>query len=492
MRADMFRYFFAVAACMGVPPSSSWSRADELPGFRAEVRVQLPARLDWEFVAAGLGSEGGRAAPGYESRQVRYQLFVPSGYDAARAWPLIVFVSPGDDPLGWPRWKGLCEDKGVFFCAVYGAGTNGDSGQRARRILDMLDDLRRRCRIDPERTYAAGFSEGAPLAGALALSLPEYFGGAVLLSGTCPGPRLEYLRYRARDRLSLALVAGKDEPARRELEEAASPYWKDLDIRSRLWIEPRLGHALPSAAVLAEVFAWLEHDLPRRRAEVKQRPLLAVSPDEALTERQQAERALETAQGELDQPDRTARAAALLDGVLVRWPRLATAETARKKRVELQADPALRRRLTEQGAAEDRRVLSCEARRKERSGDALAALAYWQTLATIHAGSEEGRAARREADRLSVALARAPYLGLRCEGDTTRVLEIVPGGPADRAGLRPGDRLVKLAAERVETPADLRRVLTGRAAGSQLSVEFQRDRQVMTGSLTVGLTPQGK
>src|SRR5262249_46381354 len=66
-------------------------------GFHPERRVREATRLDWEF-AAGPGAK----LPGrYDSRRQRYQLFAPATYKPTKAWPLVVFVSPGDDPLGW-------------------------------------------------------------------------------------------------------------------------------------------------------------------------------------------------------------------------------------------------------------------------------------------------------------------------------------------------------------------------------------------------------
>src|SRR5436190_900361 len=73
--------------------------------FQPERRVREPTRLDWEFVAG----PAARLPGGYDSRRQRYQLFVPAKYTEARAWPLVLFLSPGDDPLGWRAWRKPCE-----------------------------------------------------------------------------------------------------------------------------------------------------------------------------------------------------------------------------------------------------------------------------------------------------------------------------------------------------------------------------------------------
>src|SRR5271169_6204644 len=74
-------------------------------GFQDKVQIAAPTRLDWKFAASAFGAEGGKVPADYDSRQQHYQLFVPRDYEAKRTWPLVVFVSPGDDPLGWRHWQ---------------------------------------------------------------------------------------------------------------------------------------------------------------------------------------------------------------------------------------------------------------------------------------------------------------------------------------------------------------------------------------------------
>src|SRR5436309_2671745 len=99
---------FALYCLAGLLPAQP---AAALPptGFQAEVRVANRTRLDWEFAAAGFGRDAARLPAGYESRNQRYQLFVPRAYRPEKAWPLVVFISPGDEPLGWRYWQTPCE-----------------------------------------------------------------------------------------------------------------------------------------------------------------------------------------------------------------------------------------------------------------------------------------------------------------------------------------------------------------------------------------------
>src|SRR6266480_1716891 len=80
--------------------------------------------------------------------------------------------------------------------APYGAGNSTPAGQRARIILDVLDDVRRQYAIDPDLTYLTGFSGGGRMACAIGFALPEYFGGVIPLCGTNTIGAPTYLRHR--------------------------------------------------------------------------------------------------------------------------------------------------------------------------------------------------------------------------------------------------------------------------------------------------------
>jgi hypothetical protein len=458
-------------------------------GFQPEVRVEAPTRLDWEFAASAFGADAARVPAGYDSGKQRYQLFVPRAYDPSRAWPLVVFVSPGDDPLGWRHWQKVCEDSDVLFCAAYAAGNNCPVGQRTRIVLDMFDDVRRHYRVDPDQTYLAGFSGGGRMACTIAFALPEYFGGVIPVCGTNPLPRLDYLRHRVRDRLAVAFVTGATDFNRKENEEYMAPLCRELDVRSRLWVVPKLGHSIPKPEVLAEVQAWLAEDLPRRRADAKARPGLAVGPDEVPTAAKQAAGLLEMAEAELRQPDRVWRGVALLQGVTARWGKSAAADRARRRLEEVQSDPKQAQRIAEQGGAEERQVLAAQARGLERLGDLRRALQAWELLAQQHADTPDGKKAVEEAGRLAGVLAATPYLGVAFAGDTPVLVEVRSKGPADRAGLKRGDRVLQVGTAKVGSARDVRQALQGHKPGDKVAVEVQRDGKAVSVTVELGAVP---
>jgi hypothetical protein len=466
-------------------------REDERPpsGLLDVVSVQLPTRLDWEYVSAAYGPAATRLGADYDTLQQRYQLFVPPASRKGQASGLVLFLSPGDDPLGWHSWSKVCEDNDVFFCAAYGAGDGIAPGRRVRVACDALDDVRRRHSIDPARTYVAGLGGGARLACTLAFSLPEYFGGVVAVGGGSATFRHDYLRHRARDRLSVAAVTGADDFSRAESEVFLHPLLGDLGVRDRLWVVPRLGHDLPPPHVLGEVWAWLEADLGRRRQDARLRPGLAVGPVEVPTRRVVGQRMLAEAEAELARPDHLSRGASLLTGLAARCERTDAADRARQMLRTLDDDPGQRQRLAEQGGREERQVLAAQARALDRLGRMGEALVAWEQLARSHADTPEGKAAGAEVRRLTGLREAAPYLGLHFEGETTLVRAVVPHGPAQRSGLVAGDSVQKLGAAATPSLAELRRALRARQPGDRLDVAVRRDGRLVTLTVVVGTTP---
>jgi S1-C subfamily serine protease len=86
-----------------------------------------------------------------------------------------------------------------------------------------------------------------------------------------------------------------------------------------------------------------------------------------------------------------------------------------------------------------------------------------------------------------------PFLGLELESvPVNRVLvsAVVPGSPADRAGLGPGDVIVSIDDHPVQMPGDVTSAIAPLHAGQTINIEFQRGPLTMTTQATLG-PPQG-
>jgi pimeloyl-ACP methyl ester carboxylesterase len=345
--------------------------------------------------------------------------------------------------------------------------------------------VRRHYHVNPDETYLAGFSGGGRMACTIAFALPEYFGGVVAVCGTNPLNKTAYLRHRAEDRLAVALVTGEADFNRKELEDYMYPFFQDLGVHSRLWVVPKMGHAVPGPEVLAEVYDWLAQDLKRRQADAGAHPGLTVTPTEAPTPLRQATRQVETAEAELKDPQQTWRGAALLQGVVARWGTTEAGDRARKLLEQIQAEPKRVALLAEQGGSEERRLLTAQAKGLERFGDLRKALQAWNLLVKHYPETPEGEKAVAEAHRL----ANLPYLGVAFAGDKAAVAQVAPKGPAALAGLKPGDVVVRLDEAKVGSAAELRRALEAHRAGDKVMLEVQRDGKPVTLTVELGALP---
>jgi hypothetical protein len=476
-----------VGLVLALETSACWAQ----DGLR-EVKVSAPTRLDWKFAVKGFGPKAARLPESFDSARQRYQLYVPKNYRSNKDWPLVVFISPGDRPMGWNAWKKICSS-GVLFCSPYGAGNSCPTGQRTRIVLDMLDDIRRNYRIDPDQTYLTGFSGGGRMACAIGLALPEWFGGIIPVCGTNPLPAHTYLRHRATDRLSLSFVTGEKDFNRAENEVYMYPWFQELNIRSKLWVVPGLGHDVPSASVMAEVYAWLEADLSRRRADVKARPRLAMTASETPTPVQQAQRCLEAAEAELKQADRVWRGVALLQGIIARWNDVEPAAQAKRRLKAILDEAKLLEIIAEQGADDEQRSLSAQAKALERFGDRERAVKAWEILAGKYPDTSVGKHAagqvRRLRDGTSDSLPPA-YLGLGLADKGLAIDQLAPGGPAEKAGLKVGDVLLKLDAKAIAAPTDLVRIMKTHKPGDRIRVEVRRGDRVLAITLIAGARPK--
>src|SRR5262249_54274684 len=85
--------------------------ADAPKGYQAKVRVSAETRLDWTFSVANQSVAPAPAAwlGDYDSTKQNYELFVPADYSAKKAYPVVLFISPGNEPGGWKAWEPVCK-----------------------------------------------------------------------------------------------------------------------------------------------------------------------------------------------------------------------------------------------------------------------------------------------------------------------------------------------------------------------------------------------
>ena len=78
----------------------------------------------------------------------------------------------------------------------------------------------------------------------------------------------------------------------------------------------------------------------------------------------------------------------------------------------------------------------------------------------------------------------AAQLGVNAYG--VYVVEVVKGGPAERAGLQSGDRIVSIDGTEIASKDDLGTLMQKHAAGDTLNITIARNGQMQTVSVTLG------
>jgi putative serine protease PepD len=90
---------------------------------------------------------------------------------------------------------------------------------------------------------------------------------------------------------------------------------------------------------------------------------------------------------------------------------------------------------------------------------------------------------------------RHPWLGLQnaptspTNSQGAKVAEVVPGSPAEHAGVRTGDVIVRVAGRAVQTPEDVAAAVTARKPGDVVALVVQRGGQTVTLHVTLGTQP---
>jgi dienelactone hydrolase len=378
------------------------------PGYHAKVNVAASTRIDWTFALANRSLVNPPAdwLGDYDSTAQQYELFVPRR-QTKKLLPVILFISPSNEPMGWKRFENLCQQQGILFAEPRGAGNNCPPKKRVRIILDVLDDLRRHYLIDADRTYLCGFSGGGRIACTIAFALPEYFGGVMPICASGNLREESWLRQRVLDRLSVALLTGEKDFNRGEVERLRGAMLKEVGVTVRVWVQSGMEHGIPSDQVLLEALRWLDERAAQRRLEAKRHPASRMDGDAVPRRPQQAKALFAEAKKRLEQPKTLYSGLMQLQGCMQRWPDLEAAAEARTILLEYDGRPE--KPWEKEDIAEQRRFLIAQARAldgyasgelppqyaKMRADMARQAMQLWQKVLADRPDSDAGREAKK-------------------------------------------------------------------------------------------------
>jgi predicted esterase len=120
-----------------------------------------------------------------------YRIFIPSSYDGRKPYPLIMLLHGmgGDensmfDLYGSGAFEALAEKHGyIVACPKGREPTSMYRGAAEQDVLDVMADVRRAYKVDPNRIYLTGHSMGAYGTWSIAIDHPEIFAALAPISG---------------------------------------------------------------------------------------------------------------------------------------------------------------------------------------------------------------------------------------------------------------------------------------------------------------------
>jgi predicted esterase len=388
--------------------------AAPIEGYHPKVAVSAPTRLDWTFALANqsLADPPADWLKDYDSTKQQYELYAPPKRDPKKLLPVIVFISPSAEPMGWKQFEPVCKGLGILFAGPRDAGNDCPNKRRVRIVLDVLDDVRRNYPTDPDRTYLAGFSGGGRIACATAFALPDCFGGVMPICASGDLRDETWLRHRVIDRLSVALMTGDGDFNRAEVERLRGPYLKDVGVRARWWEQAGLGHGVPGEKQLTEAVKWLDEGAEQRRKRAKDYPAMHLAGDAAPSREDAAKALLAEGKQRLEAKETVYSGLMLLQGCMKRWPDLPAADEAKK--ILLDYDGRKDKPWEAEDIAEQRRFLIAGARSldayasgdlppqyvKERPDAAKEAIKRWQMVLEDGADADACREAKKRVPAL--------------------------------------------------------------------------------------------
>ncbi|MBX3382055.1 MAG: nuclear transport factor 2 family protein [Phycisphaeraceae bacterium] len=186
-----------------------------------------------------------------DGRTLRYALVLPDGFDAARPYPLLIALPPGNEDErmveeGLRRyWEAQARQRGWAVLSPAAPAGRSLSSLDSSEVLALMKAARERVKIRDRKAHLAGVSNGGRAAFEMAAARPEQFASLVVLPGV---PRtietFEYDRLRA---LRVWMFVGERDEGWLANSRAVHAKLLAAGVQADLRVRPGEGHVLSVA-----------------------------------------------------------------------------------------------------------------------------------------------------------------------------------------------------------------------------------------------------
>ncbi|MBS0203696.1 MAG: PDZ domain-containing protein [Planctomycetes bacterium] len=205
----------------------------------------------------GEAPKTGRFADDLAGHDHSYWAFVPSGYNPAVAYGLMVWIHPGGDTMEATmikEWAAECERRGIIL-----VGPKSDQVARwmpgeAKFIEGLVTHIREKYTIDPQRIFLHSHGNGAQMASLLISRQRELFRGLALAGAPLVGPVADQ---EPDFRQQFFFVVGEDDKALAPVKKTVEALRK-LKFPAALTTVKGLGAKYPSAAEIDQIARWAD------------------------------------------------------------------------------------------------------------------------------------------------------------------------------------------------------------------------------------------
>lgn len=183
-----------------------------------------------------------------------YMVYLPRDYSAQRSWPILYVLDPrARGRLGAEIFQGAAEEYGYIIASSNNSHSDVPKDPNIPSVNAMWADTHARFKIDPRRTYIAGFSGTFRAAVYLARHVPAGSFAGIIGAGAGYPPDMTPNR---NDRFALYLTVGKRDFNFLEVMEL-EPKLRRAGIAHHVEIFEGV-HQWPPAELRLEAIEWME------------------------------------------------------------------------------------------------------------------------------------------------------------------------------------------------------------------------------------------